>query len=323
MGNETALDRLFEWKQYPNAIHVISTGAGVQSSTLCEMAETGEISPKPIAGVFGDTQAEPASVYAWLKWLEGRLSFPIHTVTKGSLVTKELTVTRSKRSGKMYRHNKIPLYTEETEEVPCSCAHERQDAIDRGEDPEEVIGCEKCDNTGKVVRSTKRMMPRMCTMDFKIKPVIRKVREICGVPRGCKEVRVVQWIGISYDEYLRGKPSQVPWIVNRWPLLETKTTRQDCLQYWEERKLPKPPKSACSFCPYHNDQEWKRLKEFEPVEFAKAVDFERRVQKAATKSEVSTGVPFLHRSLVPLDNVQFSDNKSNGFQNECVGMCGV
>jgi hypothetical protein len=65
------------------------------------------------------------------------------------------------------------------------------------------------------------------------------------------------------------------------------------------------------------------LKEEEPKEFAKAVDFERRVQKASTKSEVSPGIPFLHRSLVPLDKVVFGDGKSNGFQNECVGMCGV
>ena len=317
------LDRLMEWKKYPKAVHIISTGAGVQSSTLSEMADAGEISPKPIAGIFGDTQAEPASVYKWLAFLEKRLSFPIYKVTHGSLVEKELKVTRSGRSGKMYRHNKIPLFTMEEEEVPCDCALERASAIDRGEDPSEVIECERCDDTGKVMRPKKGMMPRMCTMDFKIKPVIRKIREICKIPRGCKEVRVIQWIGISRDEYLRGKPSQVPWIVNRWPLLELKMTRQDCLDYWTERGLPNPPKSACSFCPYHNDVEWKRLKDHEPKEFAKAVDFERKVQKAATKSEVSAGVPFLHRSCQPLDKVQFSDNKSNQFQNECVGMCGV
>lgn len=317
------LNNLMEWEKYPDATHVISMGAGVQSSTLCEMADAGEILPKPIAGVFGDTQAEPASVYKWLDYISKRLSFPIHKTTHGSLVAKELKVTRSGRSGRMYRHNKIPLFTLNQEEVPCHCDLERQDLISRGENPEEVIGCKDCDNTGKVMRPKKGMMPRMCTMDFKIKPVIRKVREICEIPRGCKEVRVIQWIGISYDEYMRGKPSQVPWIVNRWPLLELRMTRQDCLNRWEKFGLPKPPKSACSFCPYHNDTEWKRLRDEEPVEFKKAVSFERRVQKASTKSEVSSGIPFLHRSCVPLNKVVFSDSKLNGFQNECVGMCGV
>jgi hypothetical protein len=274
-----------EWEKYPEAVHVISLGAGVQSSTLAEMADAGEIAPKPIAGVFGDTQAEPASVYKWLAYLEKRLSFPILKVTHGSLVDKELTVTRSGRSGRLYRHNKIPLFTDD--------------------------------------EGTRRMMPRMCTMDFKIKPVIRAIRELCHIPRGCKEIRVIQWIGISTDEALRMKPSQVPWIVNRWPLIEKGISRRDCLQYWEERGLPKPPKSACSFCPYHNDLEWKRLKKDEPEEFQKAVDFERRVQKVALKSEVSAGVPFLHKSLVPLSEVKFTDDKTPLFTNECQGMCGV
>lgn len=46
--------------------HIISLGAGVQSSTMALMAAHGEITPMPDAAIFADTQAEPASVYKWL-----------------------------------------------------------------------------------------------------------------------------------------------------------------------------------------------------------------------------------------------------------------
>lgn len=63
--------------------HIISLGAGVQSSTLALMAVHGEITPMPDAAIFADTQAEPQSVYKWLDWLEMQLPFPVHRVTKG------------------------------------------------------------------------------------------------------------------------------------------------------------------------------------------------------------------------------------------------
>jgi hypothetical protein len=50
-------------------IHILSLGAGVQSSTLALMAAAGEVTPMPTAAIFADTQDEPASVYRWLDWL--------------------------------------------------------------------------------------------------------------------------------------------------------------------------------------------------------------------------------------------------------------
>ena len=39
-------------------IHIISLGAGVQSSTMALMAACGEITPMPQCAIFADTQAE-------------------------------------------------------------------------------------------------------------------------------------------------------------------------------------------------------------------------------------------------------------------------
>jgi 3'-phosphoadenosine 5'-phosphosulfate sulfotransferase (PAPS reductase)/FAD synthetase len=74
-------------------VNILSLGAGVQSSTLGEMANQGEIE-KPDAAIFADTQWEPKAVYDWLEFLESRWSFPIYRVTAGNL--RQDTWDRSK-----------------------------------------------------------------------------------------------------------------------------------------------------------------------------------------------------------------------------------
>jgi len=268
-------------------IHVISLGAGVQSSTMALMASRGELTPMPVAAIFADTQDEPQSVYKWLNWLEPQLKFPVYRVTRGRLSDRELIVRRSKKSGKLYRKSGIPAYTMSA--------------------------------SGKA-----GMLPRKCTLDHKIQPIIRKCRELAGIKRSGKEVLVISWIGISTDEASRMKPSKWGFIENRWPLIEAGISRKDCLSYFEKLGLPKPPRSACVFCPYHNDREWLRLKTEEPEAFAAAVAFEGRLQEATSRDEVSNSTPWLHRSCKPLGEVNLEpDHSSNLFQNECDGMCGV
>ncbi len=55
-------------------IHIISLGAGVQSSTMALMAACGEITPMPTAAIFADTGDEPKAVYEWLGWLASKLA---------------------------------------------------------------------------------------------------------------------------------------------------------------------------------------------------------------------------------------------------------
>ena len=77
-------------------IRVLSLGAGVQSTTMALMAAKGEL-PMPDCAIFADTQWEPKHVYAHLDWLEGKLPFPVHRVTGGSL--KDDTVRRGRADG--------------------------------------------------------------------------------------------------------------------------------------------------------------------------------------------------------------------------------
>jgi hypothetical protein len=272
-------------------INTISLGAGVQSSTMALMAAAGEIAPMPTAAVFADTQAEPKSVYVWLDWLEKQLPFPVVRVTSGSLEDAAIR-TRISKKGKLYNTTKLPVFTQS--------------------------------QTGKVGI----IGMRNCTADFKIVPVLKESRKIGNVPRGCKEVKIIQWIGISLDEALRMKDSRVPWMQNRWPLIDARMTRADCLRWMESHRFPKPPRSACVFCPFHNTSEWRRLKTDEPEEFKRACEFEAKLQASRLQANSPTlSTMFLHRSCKPLADVDFSTEEERGqinmFNNECEGMCGV
>ena len=265
-------------------IHILSLGAGVQSSTLALMAAAGEVTPMPVAAIFADTQAEPQSVYTWLDWLEKQLPFPVHRVNGGRSIVDVAMTIRTKENGEKWVENVIPAY------------------VDNGD-------------------GSSGMIQRQCTRDFKIRPITRKVRELCGKNPS------VQWIGISLDEAHRMKPSQDKWITHRWPLVDAKMRRHDCLRWMQSRGFAKPPRSACYFCPMKSNEEWRDLKDNHPEDWAKAVAVDRGHREQKSVARGAHGLPYVHPSLKPLDEVDLSTDAEKGqyslWGNECEGMCGV
>lgn len=269
----------------------LSLGAGVQSSTLALMAAHGEVGPMPDAAIFADTQAEPKSVYVWLDWLEKQLPYPVYKVSKGSLQDEALLLRqRVKGEGKPWAKSLVPAYT---------------------------IG----------VDGSHGIMPRPCTADYKVAPIIKKQRQLAQIKRGQKEITVTSWIGISWDEIQRMKMSREIWMQHRWPLIELKMTRQDCKIWMRNNGYPEPPRSSCVFCPYHSDAEWRRLRDQEPEAFERAVNFDHQLRKIKAQTAMRS-VPYLHPSCLPLDDVDLSTDIDRGqmvmdFNSECEGMCGV
>lgn len=285
-------------------------GAGVQSSTLALMAAKSEITPMPDFAVFADTQAEPESVYRWLDWLEQQLPFPVYRVTRGNLAEDGLEIRTSGNTGKTYLRTLIPLFTRPRET--------KQPVLNWGLNKNEL-------NEFELERAGKRgKLWRKCTRDYKIEAIERFVKKELNIGRGEKQIKAIQWIGISTDEAVRIKQSETAWSEFRHPLIEVNMSRQDCLDWMEKNHYPQPPRSACVFCPYHSDAEWLRMKAEEPFEFAKAVKWEKDCQTAALNQEALQDMPFLHDSCKPLDEVEFDATKGKyRFSNECVGICGV
>lgn len=151
---------------------------------------------------------------------------------------------------------------------------------------------------------------RRCTKFYKIIPIRRKVRELSHGDF------VEQWIGISLDEVHRMKESGVQYIKHRWPLIELRLNRHDCKR-WLKAKNWEATKSACYYCPFHDDAGWARIKAM-PKEWSATVKLDRFL---------NTHGEYLHRSLKPIDQVDFSTEEERGqgslFGSECSGLCGV
>jgi hypothetical protein len=271
-------------------LRVLSLGAGVQSTTLALMAGRGEIE-LPDFAIFADTGDEPEKVYRHLDWLEQELPFPVRRVSAGKSISDAI------REGKGLR---IPAFA----------------AMDDGR-PAPVT--------------------RTCTRDFKIDVINAEVRRTLGVkPRqpmrsflGLKRGDAVppvveQWLGISMDEIERLKRGRLPWVHIRHPLIEARMNRRDCLRWLEERQYPIPMKSACVFCPWRTNAEWRELRDHHPADFARAVRSDADLRAGGPRRSMRT-LAYVHRTMVPLDQVDLSAPEEGGFdfRNECDGVCGV
>ncbi|MER8949811.1 hypothetical protein [Mesorhizobium sp. M0809] len=272
----------------PIRLRVLSLGAGVQSTTLALMAAHGHFGSLDCA-IFADTGWEPASVYQHLRWLMSPnvLPFPVHIVS--ALNLRESLIA----AGEGKRWASIPAFTRTVD---------RRGNISIG------------------------MIRRQCTTTSKIDPIRRKVRELAGLTRKRSPTYPVvhQWLGISMDEAVRMKPSRAAWQLNRFPLIESRMTRKDCLEWLKSHGYPTPPKSACIGCPYHSDAIWRSMRNNDRAAWDDAVEVDQAIR---TGLRGIRGEVFLHRSGVPLEEVDLSTAADHGqldlWPNECEGMCGL
>lgn len=278
-------------------MRILNLGAGVQSTTLALMAKRGDIDPIDYA-IFADTQAEPAAVYRHLEWLVAEVPFPVLIRTRGSLMDN--LVNGVNADGQ--RYCSIPAFT----------------------GPPGV-------NLG--------ITRRQCTAEYKIRVVEKAIRRDIlqlqprqRIPNG---IEIAQIFGLSFDE-----PGRVARVAanhrgNSWrvefPLYELEMTRADCVLWLKDYGVPhEVPRSACTFCPYRSNSEWKRLKETDPESFAQAVQADRAIRdKHSRCTQGMRDQMWLHRSCKPLDEIDFDANPRDapgqavfGFSAECEGMCG-
>jgi len=277
---------------------MISLGAGVQSTAMALMAAHGEITPMPDCAIFADTGDEPQRVYDHLAWLMSGnvLPFPVHIVRAAGRLGEEI-IKATRGESLRGSHARPPFYVKGI--YPAGSTVPVLD-----DDGNQV---------GERVRDT----------------IQKKVRELINLrPRQQwpKEVRVHQWIGISTDEAVRMKPSRIPAIQARWPLIERRLSRSDCKLWLQRNGYPEPPKSACTFCPYRSDDQWRWLRDTDPVAWQYAIEVDRAI-RPGLRSDALQGELYVHRSMIPLEEVDLSTASERGqpdlFGDECEGMCGV
>jgi hypothetical protein len=169
------------------------------------------------------------------------------------------------------------------------------------------------------------MLRRQCTREYKINPIERKIKELLGIRKYCwvKEPVTVM-IGISTDEISRVKPSRTRWTINAHPLIDANLRRSDCEKIITDVGLPIPMKSACVFCPYHDNKTWKYFKENHPDEWKRIVAVDEGIRDLHVKKVAGIKSQcFLHRSRIPMSEIDFSEQNYDLFESECEGHCGV
>jgi hypothetical protein len=119
------------------------------------------------------------------------------------------------------------------------------------------------------------MVRRQCTREYKITPIRRQVRQLW---QAAGQPPVEQWLGISLDEAHRMRTSDVAYITNAYPLVETHMTRKDCVRWLTAHGWTEVPKSACIGCPFRSDARWRELRDTSPAEWADAVAFDRAIR---------------------------------------------
>lgn len=263
------------------------------------MALCGEFPEQLDCAIFADTGWEPAAVYDHLAWLEGTAregGIPVHRVTAGNLRRDLLDAAAGRRK----RVANPPFFVRNRDEAGEYATPDRGGMLWRG-----------------------------CTKEYKIDPIRRKIRALAEeatdskrLPSGCVE----QWFGISLDEWRRMRQSDVAYIVNRYPLVERRLSRSDCIRWLRDHGYHVPPKSACLGCPYHSDASWRAMKRDRPTEWAATIAFDGAIRRGLPGVK---GEAFVHRSLVPLDMVDVRGAEERGqlrlpgFEDECSGHCGV
>lgn len=287
-------------------IDIISLGAGVQSTTMALMAAHGELTPMPAAAVFADTGAEPKAVYEHLEWLMSPnvLPFPVHVV-KWRDLTEDLRASGRLEdvAGRTDGYVSPPFHTRNAD-------------------------------------GTEGMLRRECTQNYKLDMIRHEVKRILGLdplkavhlgPNA--EPLARQWVGISFDEVHRIKPPgkhDRRWWPKRYPLVDEgrRLTRGHCLEWLARNEYPRPPRSACVYCPYLATEQWRHMKENHPEDWKLAVEIDELIRDFPDRGVARLklgGKLYVHTSCVPLAEVDLTDphkNQIDLFANECEGMCG-
>jgi len=283
-------------------IRVLSFGAGVQSTCLLLQSCRGVL-PKLDYAVFADTGWESKKVLDHLEWCKieaAKYGIPVHVVkAKGDGLRTNVIDNVTKVDGK--RFAALPFHT-------------------------------------RAPDGTRGMGMRQCTGDYKIAPIQKFLRrEVLGLKprqRAPKEPVIQQLLGISFDEATRAKESRERWIANVFPYLnwgmdspDGKVWRRYQIINWLEEFYPEieVPRSACIGCPFHSNQEWRRIKE-SPEEWADAVAFDEAIRVDKRTGKV-VSLQFLHKSCKPLSEVDLRSDEEKGqgslWDDECEGMCGM
>ena len=173
-----------------------------------------------------------------------------------------------------------------------------------GKDKGDVLLPAFTDQSGRIGK-----LATYCSNEWKKRVMQRWARE-----QGVTQANT--WIGFTIDELNRVTTPIGKW-QHRYPLIERRMTRGDCIALVESMGWPTPPRSSCWMCPNHTTSEWVDLKENNPEDFKLAVQLEKEIRL------IDESI-YLSNSGVTLDKTDFTNPQDDLFTGRCTsGMCFV
>jgi 3'-phosphoadenosine 5'-phosphosulfate sulfotransferase (PAPS reductase)/FAD synthetase len=150
---------------------------------------------------------------------------------------------------------------------------------------------------------------RDCTDKFKKVPINNFIKQF-------KKDGITQFIGISYDELQRMRTSDKKWITLKFPLVDWKIDRNECIEIIKKEGLPVPVKSGCYMCPFQSDLSWKNLYKTNKDLWKKAREIEENNRTYPKNTLRWSG------TLKELEYAIKTQTKLSGFSDEiCGGFC--
>lgn len=126
---------------------------------------------------------------------------------------------------------------------------------------------------------------------------------------------VDNWLGISVDEMTRIAAVRGKKWANRYPLVERRMNRGDCVALVKKMGWPAAPRSSCVQCPNHTQGEWRDIRDNKPDDWRLAVETDRAIRMRDPHA-------FLHADCVPLDQADLDERNGVLFGHNCTsGQC--
>ena len=253
------------------------------------LMELGEL-PRADVAIFADPGWEGKAVYDHLDWLRRHTTIPIITVSKGNILqdaqdAQDAQVRGKKQDG--VRWASMPLYVLNDQRIV------------RG--PGLTLwGLDEDEYTINLAEPEEGKIKRQCTTEYKLEPIEKWIKEhildLKTRQHWPKEPEVIQVFGISHDEKSRMKAAP-PWAMFEYPLVEMRWNRLRVID-WAQKHFPDHefPRSACIGCPFHDNAEWRRIRDTDPTGWAQAVALDEKIRNAGGMR----GEVYLHRSCTPL-----------------------
>lgn len=283
-------------------MRVLSLGAGQQSTAVYLLAATGAIPPIDFA-IFADTLEEPAWVYENVRWLDSLdIGAPILIRSVKDDNGMSVSLGDNILRGQEGWFASIPVFIKHLNMFV---------------------------KYGKPAQGRGR---RQCTKEFKINVIEATIRrELLGVKKGqvYRGERITQVIGFDKDEGgrivdLQGRLAAGRLSVGSFPLWDMRWGRADCAKYiwdgWGREVLP----SACTFCPLVSDRFRRLVRDRDPDGHRRACEIDAKLRDGAAASRLINGEMFVHRKMIPLEDVDLDDENDPlfGYVQTCDGYCG-